>query len=273
MSPQQELRSAQPNSTTLQSLSRGLQVLSVVLAAPDGVSLTELAGAMGIHKATVLRLVRTLVEGGYVSADPRGPRYFPGPQILKYSVKTHMSAVAQAAGPFISELSAASRETVSLFVPAWPELVCCAALPSPEPIRRHREVGDSQPMTCASVGRAFLSHAPDGYVTAALEACPLERRTQHSVTDPDQFRSLLREARRQGYEISSEEVNLDMAGVAAPVLARGSALPLGVLSVSGPLFRWGLPQIKAFAPVLVDAARRLGQQTAADSVSPRWKEG
>ena len=249
-------------------------MLSAVLAAvPDGVSLTELAGAVEIHKATVLRLVRTLVDGGYVSADPRGPRYFPGPLILKHSVRTHMSAVAQAAGPFMSGLSAASRETVSLFVPAWPELVCCAVVPSPELVRRHREVGESQPMTRASIGRAFLSHAPDGYVATALEARPLERCTQHSVTDPDQFRRLLREVRRRDYEMSSEEVNPDMAGVAAPVLTSASALPLGVLSVSGPLFRWDPPQIEAFAPVLVDAARRLGRQAAADSVSPPWKEG
>ena len=243
-------------------------MLSVVLAAPGGLSLTQLAGAVSIHKATVLRLVRTLVDSGYVSADPRGPRYFPGPLILRHSVRTHMSAVAQAAGPVMSELSEVSRETVSLFAPAWPELVCCAVVPSPELVRRHREVGESQPMTRASIGRAFLSHAPDGYVVAALESRPLERRTPKSVTDPDQFRSLLREVRRRGWEMSSEEVNPDMAGLAAPVLTSASPLPLGVLSVSGPLFRWGPRQIEAFAPVLVDAARRFGQQATADSISP-----
>ena len=274
MPSQPELRSAQPNTATLQSLSRGLRALSVVLESANGLSLSELADAMGIHKATVLRIVRTLVDEGYVTADPRGPRYFPGPAVLSYSARNHMSALAQVARPIISELSAASRETVALFVPAWPDLVCCAATPSPELIRRHREVGESQPMTRASAGRAFLAYAPPDYVTATLQARPLQERTKHSVTDQEQFREALREAFRKGYSASFQEVNLEMAGLAAPVVTSATALPLAVITVSGPLFRWGPGQIEAFVSTLIGAARRFGQQVTSlheDAASTRGR--
>jgi len=265
---QLELRSAQPKLGTLLSLSRGLQALSIVLESAQGVSLTDVAEAMGIHKATVLRLLRTLVDEGYVTADPsdpRSPRYLPGPAVLSYSARTQTGALAQVASPVLAELSEASRETVALFVPAWPDLICCAAIPSPELIRRHREVGERHAMTTASVSRAFLCHAPDDYVAATLEARPLEKRTEHSVTDRDQFLQRLREDRRKGYSASYEETNLNMAGVAVPVVASDTALPLGVISVSGPLFRWGPDQIHAFAPTLIDAALRLARQVTSVS--------
>lgn len=240
------------------TLSRGLDVLSHVLTADDGVTLSELATAMGLHRATVLRLVRTLAERGYVSADPRGPRYFVGPAVLRHSVKTHMGALARLAESVIGELAQSSRETVAVFVPAWPDLVCSAVAASPELIRRHREVGDVQPMTRAAVGRAYLSMASPRYVQDTLAARPLVARTPHTVVDADGFLQALEAARQLGYAVTFQETNLDMAGLAAPICTPGGALPLGVISVSGPLFRWSRDQIEAFGPELVEAARRLG---------------
>lgn len=237
-------------------------MLTHVLAARDGATLTELATAVGLHRATVLRLVRTLAERGYVSADPRGPRYFAGPSLLRHSVKTHMSALSRLAESAIAELAQSSQETVALLVPAWPDLVCTAVAASPQLIRRHREVGDVQPMTRAAVGRAFLSKAPPGYVQDTLRARPLVARTPHTVVDADDFIRALATADELGYAVTFQETNLDMAGLAAPICTPAGALPLGVISVSGPLFRWNRDQINAFGPELVDVCSRLGLSAA-----------
>ncbi len=260
--PQPTLRSTQRSPAPLMTLSRGLDVLSQVLAADDGASLSELAAAIGLHRATVLRLVRTLAERGYVSADPRGPRYFVGPEVLRHSVKTQASALARLAESVLGDLAQSSQETVAVFVPAWPDLVCSAVAASPQLIRRHREVGDVQPMTRAAVGRAYLSMAPPRYVQDTLEARPLIARTPHTVVDPGDFHRALEEARQLGYAVTFQETNLDMAGLAAPICTPGGALPLGVISVSGPIFRWGRDQMDAFAPKLVEAAQRLGLRAA-----------
>lgn len=256
MIPRLELRSAQPQ--PIQSLTRGLAVLSAVLDAPAGLSLTEIALRVGLHKATVLRFVRTLVEAGYVSAEPGGPLYVPGYMVLRYlAVSGAESELSHRALPILAELSRASAETAALFVPVWPDLICVAYIPSPQLIRRYRELGEIQPMTRAAIGRAFLSFVPETYLAATLEARPLEARTPHTITDADAFRAAVAAARRQYFAISSEETNAEMSGVATPILVPDRLVPLGVISVSGPLSRWTVERIQSFAPQTVSAAHKL----------------
>lgn len=263
MISQPTLRSPQQDGTPLQSLSRGLTALSVILASPNGVSLTELAAAMGLHRATVLRLVRTLVQQGYVSADLRGPRYFAGPEILRHSIRAHTSGLAQAAGPVMSELSKASWETVALLVPAWPDLVCCAVRPSPHEIRRHREIGEAQPMTQASIGRAFLSRTPSDYIAATLAARPLRPNTPNSIVDVDDYLKVLEHAAKQGFAVSVQEASSEMSGVSAPVVAPGTDFPLGVINISGPSYRWDHEQCMTFGPLLARAVDEFASRTLA----------
>ncbi len=237
-------------------------MLSAVLSAPASVSLTELSLATGVHKATVLRFVRTLVAGGYLSVDVRGPRYAPGPVFIGHALRGRANALTQAAAPTMAEIARQCRETIALFLPAWPDAVCCAVIPSPEQIRRHREVGDLQPMTRSSVGRAFLSRVPLDYLEATLKARPLQAYTPHTITDRKRFQAALLRARRKGYATSFEELNSEMGGLAVPVAGGSAPLPIAVVSVSGPRYRWGPKEVAAFAPALMEACSRLGRQMA-----------
>lgn len=256
MVTQQALRSAQHEAgATLQSLSRGLVALSIVLRAPKGVSLTELATAMGLHRATVLRILRTLVEQGYVCAEASGRRYSAGAEILSQSLRTHTSALVIAAGPVMRALAEETQETVALLIPAWPDLVCCAALLSPHGIRRHRDVGEILSMTRASIGRAFLSHAASDYVAMTLVARPLQPFAPNSITEASRFLTALGEAAKNGFAISVEEGNREMCGVSAPIVPSGSHLPVAVLNVSGPSYRWSEERMRAFGPTLARAAQ------------------
>lgn len=259
----------------MQSLSRGLRVLSAVLSAPGSVTLTELAVATGIHKATALRFVRTLVEDGYVSVDLRGPRYSAGPVFIGHALRGRPAALTQAAGPALAEIARVCRETIALYLPAWPDVVCCAVVPSPEPIRRHREVGDRQPMTRSSVGRAFLSQVPADFLDSTLRARPLQAFTPHTITDPEEFRAALLRARRQGYATSFEELNSDMGGLAVPLAVGDSTVPVAVVSVSGPRYRWGPDEVEAFAPTLVQVCARLSRELSRLGAgdSPRSRRG
>lgn len=54
---------------TIRSVNRAFQVLETIAAAPDGLRLHDLSLEVGLHKTTVFRLVRTLVQLGYVRQD------------------------------------------------------------------------------------------------------------------------------------------------------------------------------------------------------------
>lgn len=51
---------------TTRTVSRAFEVLEALAAQPQGLRLHDLSHAVGLHKSTVFRLVRTLVQLGYV---------------------------------------------------------------------------------------------------------------------------------------------------------------------------------------------------------------
>jgi len=57
---------------TSQTLDRGLTVLELLGRRPDGMSVNELAGALGVGRTVVYRLVATLEDHALVRRDPEG---------------------------------------------------------------------------------------------------------------------------------------------------------------------------------------------------------
>ena len=51
---------------TTRSVQRAFQVLETLASTPGGLRLHDLSDLVGLHKSTVFRLVRTLVDLGYV---------------------------------------------------------------------------------------------------------------------------------------------------------------------------------------------------------------
>jgi DNA-binding IclR family transcriptional regulator len=60
---------------TIRSVSRAFAVLETLATAPGGLRLQELSRRVGLHKATAFRLVRTLVQLGYVKQDGERETY------------------------------------------------------------------------------------------------------------------------------------------------------------------------------------------------------
>ncbi len=57
---------------TSQTLDRGLRVLAVLASHPNGLTVTELAGAVGVNRTVVYRLVTTLEQHGLARRDAAG---------------------------------------------------------------------------------------------------------------------------------------------------------------------------------------------------------
>jgi DNA-binding IclR family transcriptional regulator len=230
-------------------------------------SLAEIAKKTGHHRATVYRILQTLAGAGYLSVSPTEPTYSIGPRLLGYLRGPALdAALHHRTLPLLKELAEASGETVALFLPSWPDLICAACVLSDHPIRRHHDVGDVAAMTQAAPGRAYLAFAPSGHVESALSLRPLTPATAHSVATEAEFRKRLNEARADGYAFSEAETNEGMSGLSAPVFSGASELPVAVVSISGPTFRWGVKRIREFAPTLLAAISKYQKQF--DSVQP-----
>ena len=245
----------------VQSLLRGLDVLTTVLDSPKPASLAEIAKRTGHHRATVYRILQTLAGAGYLSVSPTEPTYSIGPRLLGYLRGPALdAALHHRTLPLLKELAETSGETVALFLPSWPDLICAACVLSEYPIRRHHDVGDVAAMTQAAPGRAYLAFAPESHIESALSLRPLTPATAYSVATEAEFRQRLSEAKADGYAFSESETNEGMSGLSAPVFSSGSELPAAVLSISGPTFRWNANRIREFAPKLLAAISQYQRQ-------------
>ncbi len=224
-------------------------------------SLAEIAKQTGHHRATVYRILQTLAGAGYLSVSPTEPTYSIGPRLLGYLRGPALdAALHHRTLPLLKELAETSGETVALFLPSWPDLICAACVLSEYPIRRHHSVGDVAAMTQAAPGRSYLAFVPEGHVDSALSLRPLTPATPHSVASEEEFRQRLKQARADGYAFSEAETNEGMGGLSAPIFSSGSELPVAVVSISGPTFRWNLTRIREFAPTLLAAISQYQQQ-------------
>ena len=65
----------------VQAVQRGARLMLLLLNSPDGQSLAELSKHLGVHKTTVLRLLRTLEGEGVLRRNPGTGRWELDPAV------------------------------------------------------------------------------------------------------------------------------------------------------------------------------------------------
>ena len=144
---------------SVQTLDRGIRVVRLLAAAPDGLTATELARSLGVHRAVVYRLLGTLTAHGLVLRGADG-RYRPwlGLVELARGVSARWGAVA---GPVLEQLAADVGATAVLSVAHGDD---CVALLVAEPRDTVLHVayrpGLRHPLGIGASGKAILAGRP-----------------------------------------------------------------------------------------------------------------
>ncbi|MBV6650857.1 MAG: helix-turn-helix domain-containing protein, partial [Hoeflea sp.] len=107
--------------STLQTLSRGLQVLEIVSRSSTGLSIAEIAQVLGVHRAIAYRLVSTLEEHLLVVRDGEG-RIGIGGGVVALSER-YQPQLRAAAQPVLRSLAEASGGTAFLCIAQGDECV------------------------------------------------------------------------------------------------------------------------------------------------------
>jgi DNA-binding IclR family transcriptional regulator len=176
-----------------QTLDRGLSILDVLAAADAGLSIGEVAAAIGVHRSVAYRLVRTLEDRGLVIRDAAGTlRIGPHVATLARSVASDLQT---AAAPVLRELADSLAMTAFLVVLDQDE---CVTLTTAEPRA-----------AVASIAQRPGSRHP---VTQGAPGIAL----QTLLSNPAEAAEVTR-ARTDGFAVSSGEVIAGVTSIAAPV--------------------------------------------------------
>jgi DNA-binding IclR family transcriptional regulator len=167
--------------------------------------LRELSEALGAPRSSVYALIRTLVERGWVRADPTGTQYSIGIRaLLAGTTYLDTDPYLRIVQPQITDLSAALDETIHFGRIDRGDIVYLATKESTKYIRPFSRIGRRLPAFSTAMGKALLAERLDTGIDAHVprEPAPL---TPNTLVDHDALIRDLELTRTRGYAIDDEE--------------------------------------------------------------------
>lgn len=141
---------------TSQTLDRGIRVLMVLASAPQGLTVTALAEALGINRTVVYRLVSTLEQHSLVRRDGQG-RLHVGLGVLHLATAVQ-PVLRDVAIPVLRQLAERVGCTAHLTVAEGDEALALAVIePSWTDFHVSYRVGARHPLTRGAAGKAILA--------------------------------------------------------------------------------------------------------------------
>jgi IclR family pca regulon transcriptional regulator len=218
----------------INSFAKGLSVLEAFRAESPRQSITDVAAATGLDRATARRCLLTLHELGY--ADYDGKFFQLTPRVLRLGIGALAALpLPQIVQPWLDQLSERIGHSSSVSILDDTHIVYVARAAQRRVMSVGLMPGSRLPAHCTSMGRVLLAALPDAKARGILDRADLSPRTQFSLTDPDEIMAALARVRRDGYALIDQEVELGLRSIAVPVLnsaghvvaALNIGLPLG----------------------------------------------
>lgn len=147
-----------PPSSSL-TLERGLRVLRVLAAHPEGMTVSELAAALGTHRAGIYRLLGPHLSERLVRR--REDRYFLGTGLVELASRVQ-PRLQEAAGPLLQALADELTATAALTVRDGEDAAVVLDVRSPRHADMHitYRPGLRHPVAIAASGIALLAGGP-----------------------------------------------------------------------------------------------------------------
>ncbi len=243
----------------VQSIERVFDLLEALADAGGALGLSELAAASGLPLPTVHRLLRTLVNRGYVRQEA-SRRYALGSRLIRLG-ETSSGMLGTWLRPFLAQLVQETGETANLAMLDGDEVVYIAQVPSPHSMRMFTEPGRRVRPHCTAVGKVLLAQLPPGQARALLQRGGMAPYTPATITDPGLLIAHLEVVRNQGYAIDEGEQEVGVRCFAVAVPDAPAAL---AISTSGPQARMTDDAAARIVPALKHAARQVSATIAAE---------
>ena len=241
---------------TVQSVERCFALLDQ-LASGGRLGVSELSRLTGLHKATVHRLLQTLLELRYVRQEPDG-RYELSLKLVRLSSGLlERKDLPRRMHPYLVRLAEETGETVHLVQREGSRIVYLDKVESDRnAVRMVSRVGMVRDMPCTAVGKAILAALDDREVSSVWRENPPQKITVHTITNFDAFQHELETVRRQGFAVDREENETGVC-CAAAALRDESGRCTYAFSISAPAERMPEERLQQLGKQLLLARQRM----------------
>lgn len=249
-----------PTAKSSGALNSGFDILEVVVNNPDGISVTAVAAELGGDKGNIHRVLRSLVDRGYVEQDDHtklfsasGGLYAMAGTLIR---RQTLTAVAR---PFMRELSDKLHAPIHLAKRIRVGGVYIAREASASGgVTVETEIGMQPVIHASATGKALFALASPAELDQVL-AMPLEQFTAKTVVDIEEFRRELLRVHELGYATDEEELNYGVSCVAAPIFGYTGDI-IGSIGLSAPVTQVDGGELQVRGIQIAETALRITHQ-------------
>ncbi|WP_246205032.1 IclR family transcriptional regulator [Altericroceibacterium indicum] len=244
------------------SAGRLIHLLKLIATGPHVFSLSALAERAQLPASTVHRLLKELMQAGFVERGT-GQLYRPGRELHRMASQLVAKFdLIRSARPFLDDLVEKWRETAVLcaYSPVNRNAVIADTIATPHPLRFTVEAGREISLPWGALGRAILAFLPAGEIEAVIREAkfgPLsgKPRSPRALIEAD-----LDQIRQQHYSRFYDPEN-DIAGIASPIFGSNGEV-LGCIGVTMPSNRYQRHLEDDLAIATLEAAQHISELAA-----------
>ncbi|MTH78796.1 HTH-type transcriptional regulator BhcR [Paracoccus aestuariivivens] len=240
----------------VRALERALDVLDVI-AAGNGLTLSEIAQRLDQAPSTVHRVLVTLAARGMAETDRQNQQWQIGPTAFRLgSAFMRRAGLVDRARPVLRRLMEETGETANLGILNGDAVLFISQAETHETIRAFFPPGTRSALHASGIGKALLAHAGPEELRQMIRGLRLERFTPTTLATPEDLTADLILTRERGYALDNEERAPGMRCIAAPIFDLNGEAAAGI-SVSGPIHRMSDGRLDAIARAVIAAGREL----------------
>jgi DNA-binding IclR family transcriptional regulator len=238
------------------SLDRAIKILFVFNKTDKHLTAEQIADRSGLPRGSIYRYLNALMDNKFVERDQGQNTFRLGFRLLYFSDIIHYNTTLEKiAQPYMDKLARTLEETVQLTIRDEHMGIAINSVESSATIRVAPPLGGTVPLHAGANNKVILAFC-DEHEWQSIFNTPLERFTDHTITDPEVLKRELHYIRRQGYAFSKEELHFGAWGVAAPIF-NASGTAFASIGVSAPLTKQSETKQQAAIELTLDFAKKI----------------
>lgn len=219
----------QNNFSAYRSLEKALDVLELFIFFPV-LSVTEISRKTGYPKSTISGLLKTFCKYGVVEKG-KDKNFRLGIKTFelgfKYLNNLELYSIARL---WAEKLANEEKEAIHVAIRRGMDVYIIVDVQPPSTYMAVLQAGMSIPLHSTALGKMLLAHLQNDELNIFLQK-PLQRLTDHTITDPEKLRSELTRIKEEGYAIDNEESIKGLVCISAPIFHRNGQV-IAAISIS-----------------------------------------
>lgn len=216
------------------AVTNAVKLIELLAGESQMLGISEISRRLDLNKNMVYRILNTLQKENWVYLDDQTGKYQLTLQPFQVTSQSlQRLSLNNAALPFTYSLWQQTGESTYLAVMREDYIVYIQHLDSVKSVKVSGTVGGRYPLYCSAPGKVLLAYAGAEAIDRYCKR-PLKRMTEHTITDPYEFKAYLARVRENGYATDIEEFGYGIVCYAAPIFDYTGAA-VGAIGCSGSL--------------------------------------